>query len=257
MKAGSLSPRWKIGVVFPVISLLLACATGLGRLPEARAQATPAQGDSLTYTADQVDEPVQIIAQPEPHYPKALQDSLISARVVLRFVVDTTGHVDPNSFRVVSTTHEGFVEAAQETMLKSIFRSARLRGRPVRLWVQQAVGFRAAMPMDTNDKTYTMNTVDEPVQIISEPEPHYPKELKDSLITARLVLRYIVDATGHAEPNSFGILEHVETNTDTTHESFVEAAKKAILKSTFRPARFQGHPVRQLVEQKIRFNIRP
>jgi len=153
MKSVSSSFGWKSGVVFPVVGLVLACATGVGALPEARAQATPPRGsDSLPYTIDKLDEPVQIIKQSEPRYPKALQDSLI---------------------------------------------------------------------------------------------------------TARIVLRYIVDATGRAEPNSFQVLEHVETNTDTTHASFVEEAKKTILKSTFKPARYQGRRVRQLVEQKINFKIRP
>ena len=64
----------------------------------------------------------------------------------------------------------------------------------------------------------------------------------------RWTLQYVVDTTGHAEPNSFKVLK-------TTHPAFVEPAKEAIAKGVFKPAKFKGQPVRQLVQQRISFKV--
>jgi hypothetical protein len=39
----------------------------------------------------------------------------------------------------------------------------------------------------------------------------------------------------------------------STHQSFEEPAKEVIQKSVFKPARFRGRAVRQLVQQAIAF----
>ena len=44
-----------------------------------------------------------------------------------------------------------------------------------------------------------------------------------------------------SEPSSFKIL-------NATHEAFVQPAQEAILKGVFKPAKFRGRPVRQLVQ---------
>jgi hypothetical protein len=39
----------------------------------------------------------------------------------------------------------------------------------------------------------------------------------------------------------------------STHQAFEEPAKEVIQKSVFKPARFRGRPVRQLVHQAVSF----
>ena len=90
--------------------------------------------------------------------------------------------------------------------------------------------------------------LDDPVQPISIPTPRYPPVLQSAGIAGRVELQYIVDTTGHAEPASFKVLK-------TTHAAFVEPAKEAITKGLFKPARFKGQPVRQLVQQAISFKV--
>jgi outer membrane biosynthesis protein TonB len=63
--------------------------------------------------------------------------------VVLQFVVDTTGHVELTSIRVLESTHEGFEPPAREAVAAAIFRPARLGARPVRQLAQQGVRFIA------------------------------------------------------------------------------------------------------------------
>ena len=90
----------------------------------------------------QLDDPVQVISQPQPRYPPVLASAGITGRVEMQFIVDTTGHVESASFKVLKTTHPAFSEPAREAILKSVFKPARFKGRPVRQLVQQAVAFK-------------------------------------------------------------------------------------------------------------------
>ena len=90
--------------------------------------------------------------------------------------------------------------------------------------------------------------LDDPVQPISIPTPRYPPVLQSAGIAGAVDLQYVVDTTGHAEPNSFKVLK-------TTHPAFTEPAKEAIQKGVFKPAKFKGQPVRQLVQQRISFKV--
>jgi periplasmic protein TonB len=90
----------------------------------------------------QLDDPVQVISQPQPRYPPVLASAGITGRVEMQFIVDTTGHVEPPSFKVLKTSHPAFAEPAHEAILKSVFKPAKFKGRPVRQLVQQAVAFK-------------------------------------------------------------------------------------------------------------------
>ena len=92
--------------------------------------------------ASEVDEPAAAIRQPQPRYPPALRLASIEGRVLVEFVIDTTGHIDPGSLRIVERTHQGFEAAALETLERSMFRPARVAGRPVRQRTLQSIAFR-------------------------------------------------------------------------------------------------------------------
>lgn len=94
-----------------------------------------------TYLQEQVDDPVRPISQPQPRYPPVLQQAGITGRVELQFVVDTTGHAEPRSFKVLRSSNKAFEEPAREAIMKSVFRPARIRGQAVRQLVQQAMTF--------------------------------------------------------------------------------------------------------------------
>lgn len=90
----------------------------------------------------QLDDPVQPISIPTPRYPPVLQSAGIAGRVELQYVVDTTGHAEPASFKVLKTSHPAFVEPAKEAISKGVFKPARFKGQPVRQLVQQAISFK-------------------------------------------------------------------------------------------------------------------
>jgi protein TonB len=103
-------------------------------------------------------------------------------------------------------------------------------------------------PVEVSGEVFLEAQLDDPVQPISIPTPRYPPVLQSAGIAGRVELQYVVDTTGHAEPNSFKVLK-------TTHPAFVEPAKEAIIKGVFKPAKFKGQPVRQLVQQAISFKV--
>jgi len=103
-------------------------------------------------------------------------------------------------------------------------------------------------PVDVAGVVYTEGQLDDPVQPISIPTPRYPPVLQSAGIAGSVDVQYVVDTTGHTEPSSFKVMK-------STHPAFAEPAKEAILKGVFKPAKFKGQPVRQLVQQRISFKV--
>jgi TonB family protein len=100
----------------------------------------------VVYTATTEDasfEPAVLISQPTPRYPPVLQQIGLSGRVVLQFIVDTTGRVELASIHVMESTNQGFEVPARESVAAAVFHPARLGPRPVRQLAQQGVRFLA------------------------------------------------------------------------------------------------------------------
>jgi len=103
-------------------------------------------------------------------------------------------------------------------------------------------------PVDVKAEVFTEAELDDPVQVITMPQPRYPPVLQSAGIAGSVDMQWIVDTTGHAEANSFKILK-------STHQAFEEPAREAVMKAVFKPAKFRGRTVRQLVQQRISFKI--
>jgi protein TonB len=100
-------------------------------------------GDRIRAVGE-VDEPASVLLQPAPRYPPVLQAAGLEGRVLLEFVIDTAGHPEPASLRIIERSREGFDAAALETLERSLFRPARVGGRTVRQRTLQWVVFRIA-----------------------------------------------------------------------------------------------------------------
>lgn len=115
-------------------------------------------------------------------------------------------------------------------------------------------GIAAGVPGITNapetisGEVFLAAQLDDPVQPISQPKPRYPPALQAAGVTGHAVVEFIVNTEGKVEPGSVKIIS-------STHQAFEEPAREAILKSTFRPARYRGQPVRQLVNQRVSFQL--
>ena len=95
------------------------------------------------HTVDQVDVPAAVAAEHPvaPVYPDALLSAAIPGRVVVEFVVDTTGRADMSTFGTVSTTHPSFTDAVRRAIAAARFTPAMLGGRRVLQLVQLPFSF--------------------------------------------------------------------------------------------------------------------
>jgi len=94
-----------------------------------------------TFLETQVDDPVAPINIPKPRYPPVLQQAGVSGRVEVEYVVDTTGHAEPASWKVLRSSNSAFEAPAREAIMKAVFKPARVRGQAVRQLVRQAIAF--------------------------------------------------------------------------------------------------------------------
>src|SRR5436853_3179814 len=77
--------------------------------------------------------------------------------------------------------------------------------------------------------------VDEQPEPISKSAPHYPDGLRQAGIEGIAVLECVIDTSGRAEPASLRVLL-------ATERRFAKSARKAVLQSTYKPARVRDHP---------------
>lgn len=95
-------------------------------------------------------------------------------------------------------------------------------------------------------RVFTSAELADPAQIVSQPAPTYPPLLQRAGISGVVELQFIIDTLGRVEPASVKVLS-------STHDPFAEEAVKAIKDSRFRPGRQRGDPIRQMVQQRVRF----
>ena len=95
------------------------------------------------YTSDQVDVPARSdsISRPQPQYPEALLFTGVPGQVLAEFVVDTLGHVEIDTFGVISSTNPKFTEAVHRVLPDWAYAPAMLNGKRVRQLVQQPFNF--------------------------------------------------------------------------------------------------------------------
>lgn len=94
-----------------------------------------------TFLEAQVDDPPQLISSGPQLFPPAMRAAGIPGKVTMQFVVDVTGHVEPGSLKVLSASHQAFVEPTKQMLLKSLFKPGKVHGEPVRVLVQQVINF--------------------------------------------------------------------------------------------------------------------
>jgi TonB family protein len=97
---------------------------------------------SHVYIEPEVERPVtRDPASGAPEYPMLLQRQRIEGTVVVRFIVDTSGHADSTSLRVVETSHPGFADAVRVALPRMKFLPAEVSGRHVPQLVMQQFRF--------------------------------------------------------------------------------------------------------------------
>lgn len=93
------------------------------------------------FSVDVVQEKPERLAGPPPVYPPLLQQAGIEGTVTVQAIIDTMGRVEPGSIRITQTANPGFNESAKATVLKSLFRPARVYGKAVRVLIQIPIAY--------------------------------------------------------------------------------------------------------------------
>jgi len=94
-----------------------------------------APDDDPVYLEAVVEQRPELLSGP-PRYPELLREAGIHGRVMLLAIVDTTGHLEPNSLKIVQTPSAGFERPIRQWAVSALFRPARLQGRAVRAFVR-------------------------------------------------------------------------------------------------------------------------
>ena len=101
--------------------------------------AIPANG---VLDAEVVDRPPAVLGQPRPpRYPAILRESATEGRVVVRFVVDTSGHAEMDGLTVAESSNSLFADAVRAALPDYRFSPGEMGGRKVRTMVQMPFVF--------------------------------------------------------------------------------------------------------------------
>jgi Gram-negative bacterial TonB protein C-terminal len=132
-------------------------------------------------------------------------------------------------------------------------------------WMQRAhgarkrgnrTGARAQLPfgpppMFVPDTAFSVLDVDQTVERYdSSAAPTYPRELLAIGVEGLVQAIYVVDSTGMVDTTTVQVVQSDDPR-------FTESVRTALGQMRFHPARRGGRTVRQLVEQKFRFQIAP
>jgi TonB family protein len=80
--------------------------------------------------------------------------------------------------------------------------------------------------------------------------PDYPAVLRKAGVSGEVLVRFVVDTTGRVEGGSIEIV-------NATHPLFAEAVTRWLPRTRYEPAQASGGRVRQMVEQRVDFDLRP
>jgi TonB family protein len=197
--------------------------------------------------------------------PVRIPDSLrsVDGRVVLQWVVDTTGHVVPGSLRILSSSHPGFEAAVREQLITDRWSPGRIGGRavavqfpPIPMEFPAASSLPAPEPIakptaaELPAGVYAEDAVTERPQLLRFPVPKYPDSLRAAGVSGRVLVEVIVDSSGHADSASVRILS-------SSHPGFEAPAREVVLGATYAAGRLNGRAVPVLVRFPIPFTIAP
>jgi TonB family protein len=210
-----------------------------------------------------------------PRYPDMLRSANIEGEVLAQFVVDTTGHVDMSSLKVLKTTHDLFTNSVKQSLPTIKFSPALVGGRKVKQVVQmtfpftlsQGASIGPAVQLNPNNKPavargglakpetklppgvyfeYQVEKAVSPVQ--GNRAPRYPDILRTANVEGEVLAQFIVDENGMADSTSFTVLR-------STHDLFTNAVLSTITSFRFNPAELGGRRVKQLVQMPFQFSL--
>jgi len=198
----------------------------------------------------EVEERPVLISQPQVNYRTCLQNAGVHGRSVVRFVVDTAGHVEGSSLVVEQSAGTILDSLAIAASRGLAFRPARKGGSPVRMEVVLPLDFRADTPAFASSDTgvFSVDCVDREPALKAVVPLTYPETMRSRGLGGEALLEFVVDTNGRADLPSVRLV-------NATHSDFATAARGAVARAQFRPALLSGTTVRCRVRLPVVFQI--
>ena len=86
----------------------------------------------------------ELLSSPPPRYPDSLRMAHVEGVVIVQGVVDTLGHMEPGTVKVIESPHPALSASAIGCLERAVFRPGRVEGRAVRVLVRVPVQFSIA-----------------------------------------------------------------------------------------------------------------
>jgi TonB family protein len=283
------------GTVIAMGVLAFACSLQSDTATGPKAKASPTRlptpmNSNQTYFEFQVEKPVQPLpGNPAPRYPDALRQANIEGNVIAQFIMDTLGHPNMETFKVLKSTDPLFTETVRSSLPNMRFSPALVGGRPVKQLVQMPfmfslTGQSSANGLNARDTLRADPTgvnvlraihitgaakAGAPVSPVAgrqgvylegevaksvSPRPNnpgarYPDSLRTANVEGEVLAQFVVDENGHPDLASFRVLK-------TTHDMFSNAVRNALPNMSFFPAELpSGQRVKQLVQMPFQFSL--
>jgi protein TonB len=130
--------------VDPVATIARDSTAGrcIGSCPRAPDGAPTEGGSDEPATMATVDRPAALRSPPSPRYPEQLRAARVTGRVVARFIVDTTGRIEPASIVIRESSHDLFARAVLAVLPGLRFVPAEVGRGKVRMLVDLPFEFR-------------------------------------------------------------------------------------------------------------------
>ena len=96
-------------------------------------------GSGASWTTSETS--ARILHAARPRYPEMLRAAGVSGRVLVRFVIDTVGRVDPSSLVILQSTHDLFSRAVRDVMPAMRLIPAEVSGRRVPMLAEMSFEF--------------------------------------------------------------------------------------------------------------------
>jgi TonB family protein len=132
---------YRVAFMLPTRTMLSDALT-IGGADVQREFVVDLREEEPTYFEFQVERPVRPLPdQPTPRYPESMRTSGIQGQVLAQFIVDTLGHADMSTLKILRSTHPEFTNAVRATLPQITFVPAELHQRKVRQQVQLPFNF--------------------------------------------------------------------------------------------------------------------
>jgi protein TonB len=102
----------------------------------------PAVDMSQPFREHQVEVAVSPLGNVSPTYPSSLRESGVEGQVVVEFVVNENGRVDPGSVKIIESSHALFTSSVRTALEKMRFSPAKVGGTSVKQYVRQPFTFK-------------------------------------------------------------------------------------------------------------------